>query len=646
MPSIRIDRFGGMKPKNKRGQGDVSLASFAQNTNLEHGSVRPWRYPSMELDTGLDKTCSIHKEECCWLTSENPCASFTRGDTDCGRVFSTDVMPWPAYATLPNVNGDGCCETACEVTWCRLGVPKPINAPDLMGSDPIRLPVDMPVISQGNYDCTVKGNYKACDYLSTIDENGDPTLDPSIMDEYCDLQGFPTVDTEYAGDFGRQVNREPRAYIYTFVNEYGEESTPSDPSEVFDVDVDGNTVLGFNIPPMEDGYCDPTSIRIYRALPASGPPTSDSINSSISGELNPLDYDASVSSGFFYVDEIPYSDGVFQYNDSIEPDCLGEANVSSENIPPMDCLSNIQMIENGSLVASNGKELWFTEPYRFHAWNCAMNLDDCIVNFKVARSYIYVATDGFPYVIESKTLEDGDCLCCRQVNKLLEPAPIVSGCSMVLTNTGVMWATNTGLVRMSGNEMKVVTHDIMSESDWQEYLPHQIKGEYYKGKYFGFNRDKGFIFDLTDGVYSDEYMGESGKFTELNITPDTVYRSDNNILYMSFDGDIFRWDAADTHMPFTWRSKLHVEGGLRNYSIMKVVFEDWLRTRTSPTAAKVRFYADDKLMFERTVTCSKPFRLPKGFDAINFQIEVTGTEPINEIHIATSKMELIALNNS
>lgn len=644
MPSIRIDRFGGMKPKNKRGQGDVSLASFAQNTNLEHGSVRPWRYPSLELETDADQVCTIHKEECGWLTSDNPCASFTRGDTDCKRIFSTGVVDYPAYAILPD--GDGCCEVESEVTWCRLGIPQPTNAPELMGSDPIRLPVDMPVVSTGNYDCTVKGNYKACDYLGNLpDENGDPGV-PTPLDEYCDLHGFPDADP-WSSDAGRQHYREPRAYTYTFINQFGEESSPSTPSEIWDVDIDGNTVLGFNVPPMVDGYCDPVYIRIYRGLPANV--VADGSNgrtSSITENLDAADFDASVSSAFFYVADIPYQEGNFQYNDSIAPDCLGEACVSEENIPPLACLENIQMIENGSLVASYGKELWFTEPYRFNAWNCAMNFDDCIINFKVARSFIYIATDGFPYIVKSETLEDGDCLCCRAVNKLLEPAPIVSGCSMVTTNSGVIWATNTGLVRLVGNEMKVITHDSMSESDWQEYLPHQIKAEYYKGKYFGFNRDKGFIFDLTDGVYSDAYLGENAKFTELNITPDAVYRSDNNILYMSFDGDIFRWDAANTHMPFTWRSKLHVEGGLRNYSIMKIVFEDWLRTRTSPTDTTVRFYADDKLMFERAVSCSRPFRLPKGFDAINFNIEVSGTEPIGEIHLATSKMELIALNNS
>lgn len=642
MPSIIIDSFGGMRPKTKRGYGDPSLASLSVNTNLEHGSIRPWRYPSLELETGLDKACSIHKEECCWLASENPCASYTRGDTDCNRIFSTGVMPWPAYAVMtPTTNAvDGACETLCAVEWCRLGVPKPTNAPELIGSSPIRPPKDMPVITMGNYDCTVKGNYKACDYL------GDQAGDGGELDDYCDLQGFPE-STSYDSDFGKQINREPRSYFYTFVNEFYEESSPSPISEIWDVDVDGNTVLGFNIPPMTGGYCNPTSIRIYRGLPTGAIPNDPAgLRSKIADDIDPIDYDNMVASAFFFVDEIVYREGAFEYNDSIEADCLGEANTSEDNMPPSECLQNIQMTENGSLVASNGKELWFSEPYRFNAWNCAMNLDDCIVNFKVARSAIYVATDAFPYVISTKPNEDADCLCCRNVNKLLEPAPIVSHQSMVITNTGVMWASAVGLVRLSGNAMKIETHDIMSESDWQAYLPHQIKGEYYKGKYFGFNTQKGFVYDLTDGIYSDSYLGESGKFSELSIVPDAVYRTENNNLFMSIDGNIFRWNNSNVFIPYTWRSKLHVESGTRNYSIMKVVFENWLRGRQSPNPVTIRLYSDDKLYFERKVSCSKPFRIPKGIDGINFMIEVTGIENVNQIHMATSKVELTQLNNT
>lgn len=594
MPSIRIDRFGGMLPKNKRGLGDSSLASLAVNTNLEHGSIRPWRYPSLELETDHKKICTIHKEECCWLFSENPCASFTRGDTDCNRIFSTGVMPWPAYAELPE--GDSCCEVECEVEWCRLGVPQPTNPPTIIESDPIDEPADCECIDFG----------------------------------------------------GTQKEREPRSYFYTFVNEWFEESTPSECTQPMDIDFDGNATLGFNIPPMTDGYCDPKYIRIYRGLPTPAVP--DAVGQ-IEGRItagNALegDFDDFVSASYFLVAEIPYREGNFTHVDDIESDCLGEAYTSRVNQPPLECLEHIQMLENGSLVASYGKELWFSEPWRFHSWNCAMNLDDCIINFKVARSYIYVATDGYPYVIESFPFGDEECTCCRRVNKLLEPAPIVSGCSMVMTNSGVAWATNMGIMRLSGNEMSLVTHATMSESDWQEYLPHQIKAVFHQGRYFGFNRDKGFIFDFNDGIYDLMNIGENAKFSELNITPDAIFKSEGNVLYMSFGGDLYRWDAANTYMPFVWKSKLHIESGVRNYSIMKVVFEDWLRARKSPNPATVRLYADDKLYFERKVSSSRPFRIPKGIDALNFNIEVTGIEPINEIHMSTSKSELLNVNNA
>jgi hypothetical protein len=51
-------------------------------------------------------------------------------------------------------------------------------------------------------------------------------------------------------------------------------------------------------------------------------------------------------------------------------------------------------------------------------------------------------------------------------------------------------------------------------------------------------------------------------------------------------------------------------------------------------------------MFERKITCGKPFRLPKGYDGLNWEIELTGIEQINEVHMATSMTELVLLNNA
>jgi hypothetical protein len=581
MGSLRITAFGGIKPKAMRNSQGPTSASVANDIKLWHGTAEPWRYPEKQIETGKTALCSIFAYKCCWLGSENPCANYTIGDVECPRIFSTGVMQWPAYATLENCNavdcqsGD-CCGTFVEPTWCRLGVPKPQTKPTLVGG----------IVTPGGDPCTsCEGN--------------------------------------------KQNSMESRAYFYTFVNEYGEESAHSPISDIKDIDTDSSVTLGFSIPPVTDGYCNPVSIRIYRA--------GSSVKDSGSWE--------GVTSDFFLVDEIDFQTGNFTHLEDTPPDMIAEPYVECHNSPPPEGLENITNLKNGVLVGSVGNKLWFSEPWKFHAWNCFMNLDDCIKAIAVSGDNIYVATNGSPYIVSINNTEE-NCRCCRSIVRVEESAPILCKRSMVSTPTGVIWASDVGLVRMTGNQVQIDTHSFMAEDDWQEWFPHDLQGVYYKGSYFGFNAQRGFIWHMLTGMYSEEFLGENARLSTLSLTPTAVHRTDQNGLYMVFNGDIYKWDSANTFMPYRWRTKLHTEGGLQNYSAAKVVFEKYLRTLKSPHPVVFRLYADDKLMFARNVICGKPFRLPKGYDALNWEIEIESVEQVNEIHLATSMSELTALNNS
>jgi hypothetical protein len=582
MGSIRITAFGGIKPRLMRGNSGPTSASEARDVKLWHGYLAPWRYPAKAIETGKDKLCSIFSYKCCFIGSENECADFTMGDVNCPRVFSTGHMPWPAYADLgeceANCATGDCCGTFVEPTWCRLGVPAPVNAPTITNV----------TVTEPQGDCT-----------------------------NC--------------DFSVQRKRENRAYFYTFVNAYGEESFHSPISAIVDADINSPATLGFVIPPVADGYCEPVSIRIYRAGSSSG-----------------VDDESFGDADFFLVDEIDYADGMFTHVEDTPADCIGEVYPENcVNQPPPANLENINALENGVLVGSVNNKLWFSEPWKFHSWTCFMELDDCIKAIKVGGGQIYVATNGRPYIVDQESRsDDEDCLCCRAITRLAEPAPLLCKRSMVTTGTGVMWATDMGLAKLMGSEFRIDTHDFMAEDDWQKWYPHDLKGVYYKGEYFGFNAERGFIWATLTGAYSETYPGDNAKFSTLSLTPTAVWKTDQNILYMVFDGDIYRWDSSDTYIPYRWRSRLNIEGGLQNYSAAKVVFEKYLRTKRSPHPVHFRLYADDKLMFERKITCGKPFRLPKGYDGLNWEIELTGIEQINEVHMATSMPELVLLNNA
>lgn len=571
MGSIRITDFGGLKPREHRGAGTPTRASVARDVKLWHGSLQPWRYPALKVAHG-DHIGTMAQFDCCFVTSENPCASFTTNDTNCNRVFATGVRDYPTYADLPQCVGS--CGEIPDLQWYRLGVRRATNPP-----------------SVSNFVLT----------------------NPDIECSSCVT--------------GVQTKREMRAYIYSFVNKYGEEGIPSRPSLILDVDIDSEATLGFSISPISAIQETPEFIRIYRAG---------------SGWSETGKWEESTSD-FFLVEEIPYQEGNFQWVDDVPASDLGETNMSDCHYQPLDTLQGMTATDDGALVAFEGKNLWFSEPWRAHAWECHLNLDDCIVNIKVNGAYIYVATTGHPYVVSIQNNEK-DCRCCREVNKLLVPAPCVSPRSMVKTQNGVMWASNAGLVQVTGGgSMQLETHSHIAEDDWLKWFPHDLQGVYFQGKYFGFNAERGFIWDMNDGIFTEN---DNMKFSELSLTPTAVFASRQDFLYMAFDGGIHMWDNADTFMPYTWKSRLNVEGGLSNFSAMKIVFEKWLRTRKSPNPVTMSLYADGKLVFARSVSCSRPFRLPKGYDALNWEIELSGIENVMEVHMATSMKELVLLNNA
>lgn len=571
MSSIRITNFGGIKPRDVRGTGNATRASNAVDCDLSWGSLRPFRYPEKLYSTSLDKVCSMFIFDCFLIASDKPCVDYTYGEKSCKRIFSTGQADWPAYANLPE-GKDGCLTVLDNLTWKRLGVPKPEVEPEIVSFDP-----------------------------------------PKEMVEHPEI------------DYGTQLAREDRAYVYTYVNEWGEEGQPSDPSDIIKMDTNGNVTLKLTIAALPTGY-EATNIRIYRL------------------QTGMYDNNGEADTDYYFVDEIPFTVGTITYTDDVTGAHLDDTLQTEHYMVPRTNLKGISTLEQGVMVAFEGRNIWFTEPWNFHAWTCAISLDDTIKAIKVQENTIYVATDGYPYVISGQ-VTDKVATCARQVDKIQVPAPIVSYKSMVMTNSGPIWATDMGLVRMSGQQIQLTTHSDMNEDDWQEFFPKHMQGEWFKGQYFGFNGKFGVLYDVTDGVFYDGYLGENGRLTKLSLTPHCVYAHKNNVLYMSFGSDIFEWNTSDTYLPFTWKSKLHIEGGLQNYSTMKIVFKKFLRTKVTGNPVTMRLYADDDLIFERQVNSSRPFKLPKGYDALNWYIEVTGTEEIMEIHMATSSGELTQINN-
>ncbi|MDH2997169.1 hypothetical protein A1D22_05720 [Pasteurellaceae bacterium LFhippo2] len=118
MPSLKLTTFGGIAPKSQAQNLHQAMAQVAHDVDLSRGTLRPWRTDKKVSDkTGN----SIFVDKCCYLTSDNCKASYSRIDTDCCFIVASGVKDYPVIQHKDN---------ACNERWNRLGFPIELDAPN------------------------------------------------------------------------------------------------------------------------------------------------------------------------------------------------------------------------------------------------------------------------------------------------------------------------------------------------------------------------------------------------------------------------------------------------------------------------------------------------------------------------------------
>jgi hypothetical protein len=90
---------------------------------------------------------------------------------------------------------------------------------------------------------------------------------------------------------------------------------------------------------------------------------------------------------------------------------------------------------------------------------------------------------------------------------------------------------------------------------------------------------------------------------------------------------------------FKWRSKKFVMPGPTAFSAAKIVHD-------GSGQLVMNLYVDGRLAYNREVSHSKPFRLPRSRKGIEWEIELCGQSVVEEIHLATSTEELTESYNN
>lgn len=442
------------------------------------------------------------------------------------------------------------------------------------------------------------------------------------------------------------------AYVYTWVSAYGEEGPPSPPTvttgKVDDtwgitVSAIGALATGRNI----------THTRIYRTITSS----------------------AGVAT-YFFVAELAIA--TLSYNDTATDDTVAGNNQlesTTWTAPPED-LKGMATMPNGMIVGFRENEIWFCQPYRPHAWpsTYTVSVEHPIVGLGVIGQTVIVLTTGSPYALMGTTPGS------MSATKIAAIEPCFSRGSIVSAPEGVFFASPNGLMLAREGDIRNVTINAFTKNKWQDvldvttlratrvgtgyyafgnirqeasvFLPTAFEETAFETVDYTFSRD-GFIFDsISDRVAVSLLYSED---PTINIMTDTW----SGEPFIIRNGKVYWMDISEDSPRETWfwKSMVFQPTIKKNFQAMRVFFENDLgldvptgaiRTQdeTLPDDALlyVRVKADGRYVFSRELRRSGDLlRLPSGFRADYWQIELEGRVMVYCVEMATSAKELMGV---
>lgn len=444
-----------------------------------------------------------------------------------------------------------------------------------------------------------------------------------------------------------------RAYVRTYVTAFGEEGPPSTPV-VGNGKIDATWTMGFTAPSTTDiNTRNLSKVRIYRTVTST----------------------AGVAT-FFFVAELAVTST--SYADSALDAAISANNQlqsTTWTAPPAD-LQGIVTLPNGMIAGFRENEVWFCEPFRPHAWPAqyTVAVEYPIVGLGVLNQTLVVLTEGYPMVAT------GINPAAMAFSTLASLEPCMSRGSIISAPEGVYYASPNGLIMVANGVATNVTKDLIQKDDWNVLLSvptlraARLGTAYYcfGSARFGVFQNDTFQADMfqqedfagsQNGVYIDVTNPRVAFNTLTADTPVANVFADpwSGETCLIHDGGLYRIDLANktsARRPLKWRSKMFQPTDRKNFGALRVYFDvppwaptqnptrntDLVQTLQAGQYGLVRVYADNKLVMTRELrTTGELMRLPSGFKADFWQIEVEGHVIITQFQMGTSDKELRAV---
>ena len=473
---------------------------------------------------------------------------------------------------------------------------------------------------------------------------------------------------------------EARAYVYTWVTEYDEESAPS-PATIVNGWANGQWDVTIWSPPPDDMGVDRniTKARLYRTVPGVTGQTVFYQVADINLAANTVTNVTAVSgvlSGTVVII------GAGQVADTLGDDqvALNIQLPSTTWFPPPEGLEGIYAMPNGMAVGFKDNEIWFCEPYRPHAWppGYVITTEFPIVGLGISGMAVVAATGGTPYIAQGTNPSSMSLI------KLPNEEPCTARGSILGTSNGVYYASQKGLIQVNPAGNAVNTTELWITRDkWALLTPQKnLRAVLQASCYFAFGvvvgadnsvAQQGFTIELNTGDSQSFTIWPQpgghrvgfGQLSAPNAVDISALYNDpwTGITLIMQGGSLYYYDFTDTApliQPYTWKSKIYQQKAKDDFSAMRVFFTVPPNTpaqnavrNTAPTSDPswntlqtgqygiVYVYGDGVLVTTRElVSNGELLRIASGQKYEQWQVMITARILISNIQMASTVKEL------
>jgi hypothetical protein len=387
---------------------------------------------------------------------------------------------------------------------------------------------------------------------------------------------------------------ETRAYIYTMVNVILEESVPSGANAVSLTYLDYVEVTTAD--PSFTGYIPKSTVNIYRTF-----------------GTNPT---------YFKITTTSLGGGVFK-DETYKSSDIGVALPSLDWDLPESGMTGLVSMPNGFFAAYKNNMLYFSEPFRPHAWPYGMSFPNNITGICTDAQSLVVTTNTGGYMVLGSLPSN------MSQQKLPLPQAGIAQRLMVNLEGAVAYASSDGIVLVQGSQSTMtLSQKFYSREDWRSTFA-TIADDARFGYTDGYlvmvssQEAKGIIIRLDEAA---------GTLTQFNETFDSMfYLPITDTLYYSKGAAVYRLrDGSASYYTLDWWSK---EFTLPNFTNFGAFF---IRCTASTV---VSIYVDAALWHTFTAATTGYYRLPAGKRAVRWSVRVQTTGKIEEIALAESMSE-------